>query len=204
MENKKEHWENVYAQKKLIEVSWYEHTPETSLSIISNFNLPNEAAIIDIGGGDSLLVDHLLDLGYSDITVLDISDNALERAKFRLGNSASFVNWITSDILELSNDVQYDLWHDRAAFHFLTDEADQKKYAAIAANHLHTGGLMLISTFALNGPEKCSGLPVARHSETSLTDLFLSRFQWIGSTNHSHLTPFSTEQVFTYNWFRKI
>ncbi|QJD96082.1 class I SAM-dependent methyltransferase [Mucilaginibacter robiniae] len=204
MENKKEHWENVYAQKKLTEVSWYEQTPETSLSIIANFNLPKNAAIIDIGGGDSLLADHLLALGYSSITVLDISNNAIERAKLRLKDKSLAINWITSDVLELSNNIQYDLWHDRAAFHFLTDEADQKRYAEVAAAHLQTGGLMLISTFALNGPEKCSGLPVTRHSGAILIDLFQSQFQSMGSINHCHLTPFNTEQAFTYNSFRKI
>lgn len=204
MENKKEHWDNVYAQKKLTEVSWYEPTPETSLSMISNFNLPNDAAIIDVGGGDSLLTDHLLAFGYTNLTVLDISANAIERAKSRLGNRSSMVSWITGDILELSNGGHYDLWYDRAAFHFLTDEAEQKKYAAIAAAHLQAGGLLLISTFALNGPEQCSGLPVVRHLEASLIKLFQSQFYWIGSTNHIHFTPFSTEQAFTYYWFHKI
>ncbi|MBS7565682.1 class I SAM-dependent methyltransferase [Mucilaginibacter sp. SMC90] len=202
MANKKDHWENVYAHKKLTEVSWYEEKPETSLSIINSFDLPKDAAIIDIGGGDSLLADHLLELGYSNITVLDISTKAIDRAKLRLGYRANEIKWIVSDVLDIGTDDQYDIWHDRAAFHFLTNTADQSKYAEVAAKHLTNKGWLIIGTFGISGPERCSGLAVERHSPASLSNIFQQQFQLTGSVEHIHHTPFNTEQLFNYIWFQ--
>jgi trans-aconitate methyltransferase len=130
MNNWKKHWDEVYETKPLSEVSWYEPVPETSLQLINKLNLPKDAAIIDIGGGDSLLVDYLLGQGYTDITVLDISDKAIERAKRRLSNKAEQVKWIVSDILQYKTQQKYDLWHDRATFHFLTNQQDCQTYIA--------------------------------------------------------------------------
>ncbi|TWR28571.1 class I SAM-dependent methyltransferase [Mucilaginibacter achroorhodeus] len=203
MVNKKEHWENVYAQKKLTEVSWYEEKPEISLNIISSFDLPKDAEIIDVGGGDSLLADHLLELGYSNITVLDISSKAIDRAKLRLGDRAHEIKWIVSDVLDIATDERYDLWHDRAAFHFLTNTADQSKYAEVAAKHVTNKGWLIIGTFGLNGPERCSGLAVERQSPASLSNIFQQQFQLTGSIEHIHHTPFDTDQVFNYSWFQK-
>ncbi|OOQ61980.1 class I SAM-dependent methyltransferase [Mucilaginibacter pedocola] len=204
MADKKEHWENVYAHKKLTEVSWYEEKPETSLSIINSFDLPKDAAIIDIGGGDSLLADHLLELGYSNITVLDISAKAIDRAKLRLGDRAYEIKWSVSDVLDISTDKQYDLWHDRAAFHFLTDSKEQIKYVAAAAKYLSANGKLIIGTFGVNGPERCSGLAVERQSPASLSNIFQQQFQLTGSIEHIHHTPFDTDQVFNYSWFQKL
>ncbi|MDT3401135.1 MULTISPECIES: class I SAM-dependent methyltransferase [Mucilaginibacter] len=204
MADKKEHWENVYAQKKLAEVSWYEPIPETSLTIINSLNLPKDAAIIDIGGGDSLMADHLLASGYTNITVLDISAKAIDRAKFRLGDQANEIKWIVSDVLDMEIDDQYDLWHDRAAFHFLTNTADQSKYAEVAAKYLSANGKLIIGTFSIDGPEKCGGLAVERHSPASLSNIFREHFHLTGSMEHIHHTPFNTGQLFNHSWFQKL
>ena len=163
MSDRKQHWENVYQTKQLSEVSWYEPIPETSLSIIKLFKLPKNAAIIDIGGGDSLLVDYLLMLGYTNITVLDISAKAIERAKERLGEKAEEIKWIVKDIVDFNPDQKYDLWHDRATFHFLVNKKDQDKYLETVHQYLTSDGYMVLSTFSEEGPEKCSGLPVRRY-----------------------------------------
>ncbi|MEO6520621.1 MAG: class I SAM-dependent methyltransferase [Mucilaginibacter sp.] len=203
MNIKKEHWETVYADKLLTEVSWYEKKPETSLNIIADLNLPKNAAIIDIGGGDSLLADHLLALGYTDIAVLDISDKAIERAKIRLGDSAQQIEWILSDILEFKPPKAYDVWHDRAAFHFLTGEQDQRTYLKNVDLSLKADAIMVLSTFAEDGPERCSGLAVRQHSEKSLNKLFGEYLEKLQCFHIDHRTPFQTIQKFIYCSFRR-
>jgi 2-polyprenyl-3-methyl-5-hydroxy-6-metoxy-1,4-benzoquinol methylase len=202
MFDKKQHWETVYSNRKLTEVSWYEPVPETSLSMIKKFGLPKDAAIIDIGGGDSLLVDHLLQLGYSNITVLDISEHAIDRAKERLAGNASQVNWVVSDVLSYKPSQQYDLWHDRATFHFFTDAADQQQYLDRAHQCLNVKGYMILSTFNVTGPEKCSGLRVQQYSENSLSDLLNAYFEKIKCITKLHTTPLHALQNFIYCSFR--
>jgi 2-polyprenyl-3-methyl-5-hydroxy-6-metoxy-1,4-benzoquinol methylase len=202
MNNKKDHWDKVYQQKQLSELSWYEPVPETSLQIINGFNLPKEAAIIDIGGGDSLLVDHLLELGFTNMTVLDISLASILRAKQRLGKRAANVNWIISDMLLLTAEKKYDLWHDRAAFHFLTDEADQQEYLDIVHRLLKPKGYLILSTFADDGPSQCSGLPVQRYGEGDLAGLFSKYFNRMRCFTKEHLTPFQTLQKFIFCSFQ--
>jgi 2-polyprenyl-3-methyl-5-hydroxy-6-metoxy-1,4-benzoquinol methylase len=204
MTGKKEHWENVYEQKLLTEVSWYEEMPKTSLDMIVSLSLPKDAAIIDIGGGDSLLVDHLLALGYNDITVLDISIKAIERAKARLGQRAQQIEWIVSDILEFKPTKAYDLWHDRAAFHFLTSDQDQQTYLNKVNLLLKAGAIMVLSTFTEDGPERCSGLAVQQHSEKSLDNMFGVYFEKLQCIYTNHLTPFQTIQKFICCNFRKL
>src|SRR5690606_5640055 len=148
----------IYETKTLKEVSWYQPIPETSLEFIQKMSIPKDAAIIDIGGGDSFLVDYLLDLGFSNISVLDISEKAIERAKERLGNSAEKVNWIVSDITEFESEKRFDLWHDRAAFHFLTNENDIQKYVELTRKLIRKNGALIIGTFSEYGPKKCSGI----------------------------------------------
>jgi 2-polyprenyl-3-methyl-5-hydroxy-6-metoxy-1,4-benzoquinol methylase len=202
MSDRKQHWEEVYKTKQLTEVSWYEPIPETSLSIIKLFRLPKNAAIIDIGGGDSLLVDYLLMLGYTNVTVLDISSKAIERAKERLGANASQVKWIVKDVIDFNPGQKYDLWHDRATFHFLINKEEQGKYLEMVHRYLGPDGYMVLSTFSEEGPEKCSGLPVQQYSENSLPNLFARYFEKIRCFTKMHITPFHTIQSFVFCSFR--
>lgn len=202
MSDRKQHWENVYQTRQLTEVSWYEPIPDTSLSIIKLFKLPKDAAIIDIGGGDSLLADYLLMLGYTNITVLDISANAIERAKERLSERAAHVTWIIKDIIDFNPDKKYDLWHDRATFHFLIIKEEQDKYLDMVHRHLTADGYMVLSTFSEEGPEKCSGLPVQQYTENSLPDLFARYFEKIRCFTKIHITPLHTIQSFVFCSFR--
>ncbi|MBS1528985.1 MAG: class I SAM-dependent methyltransferase [Bacteroidetes bacterium] len=202
MFDKREHWEGVYQRHKLNEVSWYEPIPETSLSIINKFKLPKDAAIIDIGGGDSLLADYLLLLGYSNITVLDISERAIERAKARLGWLAQKVTWVVSDVLHYTPEQKYALWHDRATFHFFTGADERQQYLNRAHSCLQPDAYMVLSTFSTNGPQKCSGLTVQQYSETSLSTLLNQYFEKIRCITRAHVTPMQVIQDFIYCSFR--
>lgn len=201
--NRKAHWENIYENKPLETVSWYQPNPETSLNFISQFNFPKTAKIIDIGGGDSFFVDHLLDLGYVDITVLDISNAAIERAKTRLGNNASKVKWIIADASEFQSTEQYDFWHDRAAFHFLTNEKEIDNYIKTTAKAISENGIMVIGTFSEQGPKKCSGIEIKQYSESTMVDLFQNNFEKIECITIDHKTPFDTIQNFVFCSFHK-
>lgn len=198
------HWEKVYTTKKPNEVSWYQATPQHSLDFIHQLAIPKTAAIIDVGGGESLLADHLLDEGFSDITVLDISEAAIDRAKQRLGERAEKINWVVSDIADLKTDKKFDCWHDRAAFHFLTATTQVEKYLSVAQKHIADGGRIVIGTFSTVGPEKCSGLPVKQYSESSLTALLQKWFEKIECITIDHITPFNTIQNFLFCSFKKI
>ena len=196
MDEYKQHWETVYQTKQANEVSWTQETPQTSLDFIRSLNLPKSASIIDIGGGDSKLVDFLLDEGYENLTVLDISATALERAKARLGERAEKVNWIVADITDFKPDTSYDVWHDRAAFHFLTENEQIEKYLNIV--HAAVTGFLLIGTFSEDGPKKCSGLEIKQYSGTSLENVFKRDFTKIACKTEDHITPFNTIQNFTF------
>jgi 2-polyprenyl-3-methyl-5-hydroxy-6-metoxy-1,4-benzoquinol methylase len=199
---KKQHWENIYQNSQPKQVSWYEPIPETSLSIIKRFKLPKDAAIIDIGGGDSLLVDYLLLMGYNNITVLDISEKAIQKAKTRLGEKSKLVNWLVYDVLDFSAIKKYDLWHDRAAFHFFTDINDQEKYIDRVRQYLTANGYLVLSTFSMAGPNSCSGLPVQQYSENSLSILLNRYFEKIRCFTRMHITPFHTVQSFLFCSFK--
>lgn len=200
----KSHWENIYNTRQLHEVSWYQPTPATSLALIEMLNLDSDAAIIDIGGGDSLLVDNLLTHGYSNINVLDISGRALERAKLRLGEQAAEkVNWLEADISTESPSGKYDLWHDRAAFHFLTAPEAVAHYVKTASEHIKKGGFLIIATFAEDGPLKCSGLHIQQYSEESLPAVFEENFEKIKVFKELHKTPSGTEQSFVFAMMRR-
>lgn len=198
----REHWESVYNTKSLQEVSWYEEVPTTSLQFLFEANLPSDAKIIDIGGGDSLFVDHLLKLGYTDITVLDISENAISRAKKRLGALADQVKWIVSDATMFTPKETYDFWHDRAVFHFITQEQDINTYLSVIETGLKEDGILVVGTFSENGPQKCSGIEIKQYSESQLIDRF-NKFIKIKCINTNHLTPFNTIQNFTFCSFSK-
>lgn len=197
---RKAHWENIYSTKSLNEVSWYQPTPETSLDFIKKLNLPKDASIIDIGGGDSFLVDNLLALGYTNISVLDISEKAIERAKERLGKEASKVNWIVSDVNDFEPTQQFDLWHDRAAFHFLKDLREIIHYTKIVTKSLSINGYAIIGTFSKTGPLKCSGIEISQYNAEDLITTFKD-LRLIESKSIEHTTPFDTTQNFTFACF---
>src|SRR3989338_302165 len=186
----KKHWENIYQTKKSNELSWHQENPKTSLKLISKANLDKDANIIDVGAGDSKLVDNLITCGFRKITLLDVSSNALDKAKKRLGERANEVRWIVSDLKEFETDDKYDLWHDRAVLHFLTEEEDINKYVGKVRELLKQNGYLLVSTFSENGPKKCSGLDVKQYSEDSMKKLF-SDFECITSFEEEHVTPWN-------------
>lgn len=203
MENRKSHWENVFATKQPNEVSWTQEYPKTAMDYLENLKLSKTANIIDIGGGDSNLVDALLDKGYQNIWVLDISEFALERAKKRLGDKAHLVHWIVSDITEFKPEVKFDFWHDRAVFHFLTEEESINKYVAIIGNAINQNGNFLLGTFSENGPLKCSGLEIKQYSENAMKQTFNENFEAIKCFTENHTTPFDTTQNFQFCGFKK-
>ncbi len=200
--DRKQHWDAIYQTKALKDVSWFQSTPQTSLDFLHEFRVPLDARIIDIGGGDSYLVDHLLREGYRDITVLDISEASIERAKLRLGEQADKVTWIVADAANFEPSRKYDFWHDRAAFHFLTSEHEVAGYLNTARQHLSENGIMVVGTFSENGPEKCSGMAVKQYSETTMTSLFERFFKKIKCITVDHQTPFNTIQNFIFCSFR--
>ncbi len=202
MENK-EHWENVFSTKTEKEVSWYQEYPQISVNFVEQFQLPLNAKIIDIGGGDSYFIDALLDLGYSNLYLLDISKNAIERIKIRLGKNASKVTFIISDILDFQPEIQFDFWHDRACFHFLTTKNEIEKYQEIISKSIAVNGKMVIGTFSENGPKKCSGLEISQYSDEKLKQVFDKNFEFINSEIMDHKTPFETIQNFVFCSFNK-
>jgi ubiquinone/menaquinone biosynthesis C-methylase UbiE len=199
----KEHWDKVFATKAENEVSWFQTYPKTSMNFLELFNLPLDANIIDVGGGDSYFVDALLDKGYKNIYVLDISANAIERAKIRLGNREKQVNWIVSDITEFKPSVKFDFWHDRAAFHFLTSDKNIQKYVSIAERSIRQNGHLILGAFSENGPTKCSGLEIKQYNETSMSAHFETAFNRIKCIVEDHVTPFNTVQNFLFCSFNK-
>ena len=203
MEYTKEHWENVFTTKQETEVSWFQPYPKTSIEFVKLFNLPFDANIIDIGGGDSHFVDALLEEGYQNIWVLDISENALSRAKKRLGEKANKVNWVVSDIIDFNPTVTFDFWHDRAAFHFLTTEENINKYVGIAEKGIKANGILVLGTFSETGPTKCSGLEIKQYSETSMSSRFELSFDRVKCITEEHQTPFNTTQNFLFCSFKK-
>lgn len=196
--NRKEHWENIYNTKQLNEVSWYQPTPQQSINWIKKHFPNKDAAIIDIGGGDSFLPDHLIDLGYSNITVLDISEKAIKRAKERLGDKATQVKWVISDIIHFTPLNQYDGWHDRAAFHFLRDPQDIHTYKRLMESSLRDEGKAMIGTFSKNGPLKCSGIQIQQYSKEDFERIFSDYFELRDIQNIDHSTPFDTTQNFNF------
>ena len=203
METNKAHWENVFATKQPTEVSWFQTYPTTSMAFLEMFEMPLSANIIDIGGGDSHFVDALLDKGYKNIWVLDISAIALERAKKRLGKRADLVHWVVSDATDFEPPVAFDFWHDRAAFHFLTNEMAINQYVSIAEKGIKPTGYLILGTFSENGPKKCSGLEIKQYNEASMSQRFEVCFDRIRCITEDHTTPFNTVQNFLFCSFKK-
>ena len=201
----KNHWENVYTSKRETEVSWFQEHAHLSLKIISDANIPTSASIIDVGGGASTLVDDLLFNGYKRVTVLDLSEAAMIVAKARVGANDSEVRWLNADILTVDLPTHsYDVWHDRAVFHFLTTEAQRHVYVQKVLAAVKPGGLVIVATFAEDGPTICSGLPVMRYSASGLHSEFGESFELLGHEKESHHTPGGNEQKFVYCFCRKV
>jgi trans-aconitate methyltransferase len=200
--DRKQHWESVYREKAEDAVSWFQAHPEISLELIRAHCRPGEA-LVDVGGGASRLVDHLLAAGYADLTVLDISEAALERAGMRLGKAALRVQWRVADITSWQPERRYRLWHDRAVFHFLTEAADRDAYRRNLMQALAPGGHALIASFAPDGPERCSGLPVQRYSPESLARELGEGLRLRESRDETHLTPAGRLQRFQYSVFER-
>jgi SAM-dependent methyltransferase len=202
--NRQDHWQTVYREKGEHQVSWFQEQPTISLELISDVGAKTNSPIIDIGGGASRLVDALIDKGYRDLTVLDLSESAISFARGRLGARAESVRWIVTDVTQWRPTRQYDLWHDRAAFHFLTETADQKAYVERLTTALGPGGHAVIGTFALDGPERCSGLPVVRYDSAHLSVALGSGFALVEQRRHDHKTPWGAIQRFQFSLFRRV
>lgn len=201
--DRKLHWEQVYAQKQPAEVSWFQPRPEYSLRLIASAGIATDQPVIDMGGGASHLVDSLLELGYCDVSVLDISGTALQHARARLGAAAARVSWIEADATLFEPPKTYVLWHDRAVFHFLSDPTDRLAYRQRLAHGLQSGGHLIIATFALDGPEKCSNLPVQRYSPETLSAELGAGYTLVETLAETHVTPAQKEQRFVYCRFVK-
>jgi SAM-dependent methyltransferase len=200
----KDHWERIYGKKRPDEVSWYQENPKTSFGLIHSLHLPMSARIIDVGGGDSMLVDALLAEGFQNITVLDISGAAIARAKERLGDRAGIVQWVVNDIAEYVPEGHFDLWHDRATYHFLNDAEMVGRYVATATQAIREGGFGIVATFSTSGPRSCSGLPVHQYDEETLPAAFGKGFEKIGCVREDHITPAGAKQNFLFCTLRRI
>lgn len=201
----KQHWEQVYATRAANEVSWFQEHAALSLKLIRNAGVPTSASIIDVGGGASTLVDDLLAAGYGNVSVLDLSAAALAAARSRLGSRSAAVRWIEANVLEFDFPRHgYDVWHDRAVFHFLTGEAERHAYVRVVLRAVKPGGLVIVATFAEDGPTQCSGLPVMRYSADGLHAEFGEPFLLLGHERESHHTPTGREQKFVYCFCRKL
>ena len=197
------HWQAIYDVKPLDTCSWYQPIPTTSLDLISSMSLPQDAPILDVGGGDGFLVDHLLLRGFTDVTVLDISSKAIERAKDRLGEEASRVKWVVADVTTFEPDRQYAVWHDRAAFHFLTSSEDRKAYLHALRVGTSDASKAIVATFSTNGPTKCSGTVIQQHDDVSLKETFAADWTPIRTFSIEHVTPSGGVQEFVFGVFQR-
>ncbi|MFY9839137.1 MAG: class I SAM-dependent methyltransferase [Xanthobacteraceae bacterium] len=197
------HWQNVYREKAENQVSWFQETPGISLELIEAVHPKFDWAVIDIGAGASRLVDVLAREGYRDLTVLDVSENAIAMAKARMDEPAAMVKWIVADVTQWEPARRYDLWHDRAAFHFLIEAADRTAYVERLTGALFPGGHAIIGTFAMDGPERCSGLPVVRYDAALLSTTLGNAFALVETRHHDHRTPMGGVQHFQFSIFRR-
>ena len=204
MFDRRKHWGDVYQEKSPSEVSWYQKEPKLSLELIRSTNVVSNEAIIDVGGGTSFLVDNLGKEYYTNLTVLDISENAIARAKKRLGDSAKSIEWIVSDITKFDAPQKFSLWHDRALFHFLTDQSDREIYVKTLKNALKPEGHLIIATFAIGGPEKCSGLEIVQYDTEKMIAELGDNFKLIEERKEVHITPTNKEQEFIFFRFLKV
>jgi hypothetical protein len=202
--DRKDHWENVYRHKTADQTSWHQDVPQLSLAMIDKALSDRNTPIIDIGGGASLLVDHLLERGYSDLTILEISAAAITQSKARLGGRAEVPSWLEADVTRFNPSRRYGLWHDRAAFHFLTDPEDRQSYVDILTRALELQGQAIIATFSLQGPKKCSGLDIVQYDAEKMALILGPAFVLLEEQEELHITPRGGEQRFNFFRFQKI
>jgi SAM-dependent methyltransferase len=201
--NRKMHWEELYREKSPQEVSWYQEQPKLSLELIESLQLNKSARILDVGGGASRLAKSLLDAGYENISVLDISAKALQQAKNELGAKSTQIEWIVTNVFEFEPSKCFDLWHDRALFHFLTEADDRKSYVEVLKKSLSASGFVIIASFAIGGPEECSGLPIVQYDAQKISQELGDEFRLLNEQFELHHTPWSSEQKFMYSLFQR-
>jgi SAM-dependent methyltransferase len=201
--NKKDHWESIYKNKSPLEVSWYQEKPAISLMLIKKFSQKDADYIIDVGGGASTLSDYLLEDGFKNVTVLDLSSNALAHTRQRLGDKSDFIEWKVEDVTSFVPAHKYDIWHDRAVFHFLTDKNDREKYKQVLESSMNAGGCVIIAAFSIGGPAKCSGLDIVQYDAVKLKNELGRNFTFIEERHEKHITPAGKEQIFGYYVFTK-
>jgi len=202
MQDVRGHWDEIFTQKTDDEMSWSQATPTMSLELLAQWSSPDDA-LVDVGAGNSRLVDHLVERGWREVTLLDVSATALAKVRARLSSGSTTVSYVASDIRQWQPEGHYRAWHDRAVFHFLTDQADQENYVRTAAQTLERDAILVIATFSASGPTHCSGLPVARHDPDELARLFASDFAFVASQFEEHTTPFHTVQAFSWVVLRR-
>ena len=202
--NLKNHWENIYQNKNEDEVSWFQKTPNTSIEIINSIKIKKQSKIIDVGSGRSRLFKNLIEQGYNNLTYLDISESAAKKSKIFLGEQSKNIKWIVEDVLNFEPKQNFDVWHDRAVFHFLTDQNQIKKYVDLVSRNISNNGYLIIGTFSEQGPLKCSGLEVSRYSESLIKTTFIESFALLNSFKIDHSTPFNTTQNFLFSVLKKI
>ena len=202
--NLKNHWENIYQNKNEDEVSWFQKTPDTSIEIINSIKIKKQSKIIDVGSGRSRLFKNLIEQGYNNLTYLDISESAAKKSKIFLGQESKNIEWIVEDVLNFEPKQNFDVWHDRAVFHFLTDQNQIKKYVDLVSRNISNNGYLIIGTFSEQGPLKCSGLDVSRYSESLIKTTFSESFNLLNSFKIDHSTPFNTTQNFLFSVLKKI
>lgn len=198
MFDRKAHWQNIYQEKSPLDVSWYQKEPKLSLELIHRAGVRDDEATIDVGGGSSVLVDFLCKEGFTKLSVLDISENALADAKKRLGEAGKNIEWFEADITKFSPPHKFSLWHDRAVFHFLTDESDRKKYVSTLLQTLRPKGHLIIASFAIGGPEQCSGLEIVQYDSSKLKAELGEEFEMVEEISEIHITPTNKKQKFKY------
>jgi len=202
--NNKEHWNKIYKNKSPLEVSWYQHRPSISLAIIDNLPVQKDEYIIDIGGGASALVDNLLQDGFNNVTVLDLSSRALNHAKERLGEKSRLVSWVAEDVTNFSPTIKYSIWHDRAVFHFLISSDARQKYHNCLNSSVKIGGYVIIAAFSIGGPTMCSGLDFVQYDSEKIRNELGSNYELVDEMSEIHITPDGKEQLFGYFVFNKI
>jgi SAM-dependent methyltransferase len=203
MSDRSAHWEEVWESRSPDEVSWFEPEPTMSLAMLASLDLDRSAPVVDVGAGSSFLVDRLVERGFGDVTLLDASAHALAVVRARLGDAAGAVTFVCSDVLRWRPDRRYGLWHDRAVFHFLVDDADRAAYVDLVAGAVHRGGYLVVGTFAADGPTHCSGLPVARYTTAELAAVFSASFALVQEARDDHTTPAGGIQPFSWVALRR-
>ena len=201
--NLKNHWENIYQNKNENEVSWFQKAPDTSIDIINSIKITKQSKIIDVGSGRSRLFKNLIEQGYNNLTYLDISESAAKKSKIFMGQQSKNIEWIVEDVLNFEPKQNFDVWHDRAVFHFLTDQSQIKQYVDLVSRNISNDGYLIIGTFSKNGPSKCSGLSVSRYTKQLIQETFIKNFELIDSFHIDHITPFNTTQNFLFSIFKK-